>query len=411
MSEQSKLRSRAILLSAACAVGALTALITPQAEAQKAVMSNSTPAARSKTLPPGALEVQLVEIVDSAGFGRPMTAARALVPVGWRTEGGVQWSRGTPGCADPAVFGWAAVSPDGLSRIELFPTELWQASNSLQVQCQYGEFQDIRSYLTAYLQRRHPGARVINYKPRRDFLDAQKEYLEAKIAMTNNSGLGMRAWADAGELSYSQRENGVEIEGIVSAAGIFYASSASNPLGGPPLMTLTAQTNTTFAARAPKGKLDSKVVEAIRKSVKLDPAWAQEYFKLLLQIGGVQTQGVKDRAGIIVAGGAALTASTIAANQAAANRAVKNSYADPYTSSTSSSSSSGTDDRAQRERIESIRGVETYDDPLYGGTVQLDNTYDHAWRVQTSDTYILTNDPSFNPGAYDINAQQLRLAR
>jgi hypothetical protein len=409
MSEQSRLGRQAVFLLAACAVGALTALFTPQAEAQKAVTSSSNSAA--KTLPTGALEVQLVEIVDREGFGRPMTAARALVPVGWRTEGGVQWSRGTPGCADPAVFGWAAVSADGLSRIELFPTELWQASNSLQLQCQYGEFQDIRSYLTAYVQRRHPGARVLGYTPRRDFLDAQKEYLEAKLAMVNNSGLGMRGWADAGELSYSQSENGAEIEGIVSAAGIFYASSASNPLGGPPLMTLTAQTNTTFAARAPKGKLDLKVVEAIRKSVKLDADWAQEYFKLLVQIGGIQTQGVKDRAGIIVAGGAALTASTIAANQAAANRAVKNGYADAYTSSTSSSSSSGTDDRAQRERIESIRGVETYDDPLYGGTVQLDNTYDHAWRVQTSDTYILTNDPNFNPGAYDIDAQQLKVAR
>jgi hypothetical protein len=408
MSKQLKL-SRAILVSAACAIGCLTALTIPQAEAQKPVTTSSKPAAR--TLPSGALEVHLVEIVDQTGFGRPMTAARALVPVGWRTEGGVQWSRAMPGCADPATFGWAAVSPDGLSRIELFPTELWQASNSLQLQCQYGEFQDIRSYLTALMQRRHPGARVTGYKPRRDFLDAQKEYLEAKLAMVNNSGLGMRAWADAGELSYSQHENGVEIEGVVSAAGIFYASSASNPLGGPPLMTLTAQTNTTFAARAPKGKLDPKMVEAIRKSVKLDAAWAQEYFKMLLQIGGIQTQGVKDRAGIIVAGGAALTASTIAANQAAANRAVKNSYADPYTSSTSSSSSSGTDDRAQRERIESIRGVETYDDPLYGGTVQLDNTYDHAWRVQTSDTYILTNDPNFNPGAYDINAEQLKVAK
>jgi hypothetical protein len=66
-------------------------------------------------------------------------------------------------------------------------------------------------------------------------------------------------------------------------------------------------------------------------------------------------------------------------------------------------------DRQQRERIEAIRGVETYNDPVAGTPVQLDNSYQHAWRVNNRDnTYILTNDANFNPGAYDIDAQQLK---
>lgn len=54
-------------------------------------------------------------------------------------------------------------------------------------------------------------------------------------------------------------------------------------------------------------------------------------------------------------------------------------------------------DRNSREFAEYIRGTETYDSPG-GGTVQLDNSYEHAWELDDG-SYVLTNDPSFNPGA------------
>jgi hypothetical protein len=68
-------------------------------------------------------------------------------------------------------------------------------------------------------------------------------------------------------------------------------------------------------------------------------------------------------------------------------------------------------DRAQRERIEAIRGVETYNDPIAGGTVQLDNTFNHAWRVAGSESYLLTKDPNFDPRAFNIEAQKLQVTQ
>jgi hypothetical protein len=364
-----------------------------QTPAKQAPQKVSGPA---KALPADAVQVQVVQIMDPGGFGSPMVAARALVPAGWKTEGGVKWAQSVQ-CVDPATFQWAAISPDGASRIELFPTEAWQASNSgVRQECQYGEMQDMKSYLAAYIMRRYPGAQPGQFRQRMDFLDAQKDYIQARIAMINNSGTGMRAWADAGELEYTHNEGGKDVSGLVAASGMFYGSQLANPLGGPPLMTITGGTNATFHARAPKGQLDLKKIEAMRKSVKLDPKWAQEMFKLQAKLGQIQTQGVRERAAIIVAGGAAMTASTIAANNAATQ-----GYADRMAAS----------DRQQRERIESIRGVETYDDPVYGGQVQLDNTFDHAWRVSNAESYILTNDPNFNPGAYNIEAQQLKVTQ
>jgi hypothetical protein len=367
----------------------------------------------AKPLPAGSMQVQVTEIMDRNGFEKPMIAARALVPIGWKTQGGVAWARQASMCDEPVTFNWSATSVDGLSSVELFPTEAWAAGSNGPGNCRPGNFQDIRSYLSAYVQRRWPGAKLGEYKPRIDFLDVQGEYLKAKIAMVNNSGLGMRAWADAGELRYTHMQNGKEIEGIVQASAMFYGVQTQSAFGM--IWSLNAGTSGTFSARAPKGKLDLKMTEALRKSIKPDMQWAKRMAEFQAKMAGIAVDNTRATASIIVAGGAALTAQTIAAN----NAAVARGYADPNarypasntSTSSNSSSSSDSSDRIQRESIEGIRGVETYDDPVYGGTVQLDATYDHAWRVNNSESYILTNDPNFNPGLYNVDAQQLKVTR
>jgi hypothetical protein len=381
-----------ILLTACTNAGGNAPAAAAAPEPQAAAPARPAVQAPAKPLPPGVLQVQVAEIPDAAGQSK--VAARVLVPAGWRGQGGVKWATSAH-CQDPATFAWEAVAPDGITRVELFPTEGWQASNSgVRLECQPGTMQDMRSYLTAYITRRFPGAQPGEYRPRPDFMDAQREYIQATIAMVSNAGVGMRAWADAGELQYTARENGVEVSGLVAASAMFYMGQSMNPMGGPPLTILTAATTGTFGARAPRGQLDLALAEAIRKSVRLDPRWAADLLNLKTQLGGEQVRGVRDRAAIIVAGGEALTAATIAANNAATQ-----GYAQRM----------ATSDRMQRERIEGIRGVETYNDPIAGGTVQLDNTFNHAWRVANSESYILTKDPNFDPRAFNIEAQKLQV--
>ena len=363
-----------------------------------------SPCSHAQPLPAGALRVDVVEIVDASGFGRPMVAARALVPSGWRAQGGVQWA--TRPCQEPATFAWMATAPDGMQGVELFPAQAWAATSSgSSGDCMPGAHRSIREYLEAYVQSRVPGARVLDYRPRGDFLDAGRAYYDGVVQLVNSSGTGARAWVDAGEVLYAFQLGGVEMRGIASSTGVFYGSELANPLGGPPLWTLNAGTHGVFGAYAPNGQLDFAKVEALRKSVKPDSAWLAELFKTKAAIGEVNVRGTRERAAIIVAGGAAMTQATIQANQMATRN-----YAD-VTTGGGSSSTSATDDRMQRERIEAIRGVETYHDPLEGGTVQLDATYDHAWRVQNQQSYILTNDPNFNPGQYNIDARQLAVVQ
>ena len=62
-------------------------------------------------LPQGVFEMTRVQIMDPAGFDKPLLAATALVPAGWRPEGGV------PGLLGAARAG-RVVEPDALGRPE-----------------------------------------------------------------------------------------------------------------------------------------------------------------------------------------------------------------------------------------------------------------------------------------------------
>jgi hypothetical protein len=368
-------------------------------------VSHAQPRAQPGALPPGAFRVDVAEIVDQSGFARPMVAARVLVPSGWRAQGGVQWA--TRPCQEPATFAWTAVAADGYSGVELFPAETWASGTGGSGDCAPGDYRNARAYLEAYVARRVPGARVLDYRARPDFLETNKDYYDGLIRIVNESGTGIRASVDAGEVLYAFEHNGRAMRGIAAVVATFYASELPNPLGGAPLWNLTGGTQGVFGAYAPDGQLDFARVEAIRKSVKADVAWAAEMLKVTQRLGEINAAGTRERASIIVAGGAALTRSTIEANRIASRN-----YADVSAASgQSSSSTSATDDRIHRERLEALRGVETYHDPVEGGSVQLDNTFDHAWRISNEKAYVLTNDPNFNPGLYQIEAQQLTVVQ
>ena len=73
----------------AAIVGVSTAEAGTPASPGKAKPANPNP----RGLPSNALRVQMVEIIDRNGFEQPMPAASGFVPVGWKTQGGIQWGQ------------------------------------------------------------------------------------------------------------------------------------------------------------------------------------------------------------------------------------------------------------------------------------------------------------------------------
>lgn len=252
-------------------------------------------------------------------------------------------------------------------------------------------------------------ARMLDYRLREDFARSAADHAARLEQLGRQYGFNWRVRAEGGEILFAYQENGVEMRGTMGATAVFHETALENPMGGEALRTLTGSTLGVFAAAAPNGQLDFEVTEAVRRSIAPDPQWLDALFSLKAAIGQTNVEATRERAAIIVAGGAEATRRNIAAFQAMAGASVQNSR-DSIAAQQGSGEiypGSNAQDRMQRESVEAIRGVETYHDPVGGGQVQLDATYDHAWRVNSSETYILTKDPNFNPGAYGVEATQL----
>ncbi len=380
------------------------------------------PVSSSRPLPADAVLLQRVSIEDPGVIARGR-ALTGLIPSGWTARGGVVQASNL--CAEPYAFNWQATSPDGLSTISLFPTEIWQWSNAdLQSDCRRADWSSARDYLAARVSATVPGARILDYRDRPDFAEGAKPVAAMRERMFSPAGMGkLRVWVEGGEILFAFNQSGVEMRGVMAAAAMLYDNQLENPmasspqfdpLGGQPMRALTGTILGTFAATAPNGTLNLPMIEAVRRSFTPDPNWLSQLFELYTKLGGINAQGVQERAAIIVAGGAAATRSNIGVFQAMAGASIANSNASidaqrPRPGENFPGDAAG--DRMQRESIEAIRGVETYRDPVDGYNVQLDATYDHAWRINSQDTYILTKDPNFNPGQYGIEATQMGVVR
>jgi len=389
------------------AAGAPEAVAALAAQATRAI-------APARPLPPGVVILQRGVIPDPGVVGRG-PAMYVMLPQGWTGRGGVE-PYNEP-CAEPFGVNWSAFSPDGAMSVAIFPTDVWQWSTfGMQSECKSAGYANVRDYLAAKAGEMFPGARILDYRQRADYAKAGQERADSHNRAAAATGFtGSKAWADGGEVLFAYTQNGVDMRGVIGASAVFYGGSAESPMGGEPLRHLTGATLGTFGAVAPAGRLDFTLIEAVRKSVTPDPRWLEAYFELQRKLGKINADAAEQRAQMMIAGGAEATRQNIAAYKAMASASIEASR-DSVEAQTRRPTGGGPremfpgeagGDRMQRESIEAIRGVETYHDPIAGGNVQLDATYDHAWRINNNDAYILTNDPNFNPAQYGLEATQM----
>ena len=356
----------------------------------------------ARPLPEGAVMLQRVNILDP-GVIAASTAMTALVPQGWSARGGVVPGAGL--CSDPYGVDWFATSADGLSSLSIFPTEVWQTTNTgVRGDCREASFSSAREYLEARVAQVFADAQVVEYRDRPDFAHSARDNARQTEAMAQQMGLQLSAKAEGGEVLFTYRQGGSAMRGVMGVSAVFYMTSLMNPMGGPPLTSLSASTRGTFAATAPEGQLNLELVEASRRSITPNAAWLAQLFALQNKLGGIAAQGTRERAAIIVAGGAAATKANIESFRIASGANRRGASGELYPAEASS-------DRMQRASIEAIRGVDTYLDPVSNSPVQLDHTYGNAWRVSNQDAYILTKDPNFNPGQYGIEATRMQVVK
>jgi hypothetical protein len=337
-------------------------------------LAQAQPAAQ----PPGnAIRLQLAKIMDPNGFERPMVAVTGLVPAGWQTRGGVVWNTQS-GCGNGYQFDWTAASPDGRMAAAVFPGMQWGFNNFDAAGtggCPTLRIGNVQQYLQFLVQQSRPNARILDF---RRHPDVEQEYRQ--VNRTTPMPLGeVRTWVEAGEVLIGYSDQGSEVRESATAAVIFSVNRMQGAYVGQTqaMESVTGVGLPGFAFRAPNGQLDLRLAETIRKSLKPTPEWSARISQHNAKISRMNIEGARKRSQIT-----AQTSKEIMEMN-------RRSYEERNRIM----------DRQQREVSESIRDVETYNDPKSAtGTVELSNQYQNAWRLDDG-TYVLSDQPDFNPYA------------
>lgn len=352
---------------------------------------------RAFALPPGTLRLQKAQIIDPSGFDRPMVAATMLIPAGYRPQGGIAWNlRARETCGIDYSLEWSATSPDGLGAVGFTTPRRWNATQSadgmplpLPPACTNAAFSSAREFLEGWARNAYPDMRVLDYRERPDLAAGWKPFadllmeVQAQIPVRN---MEKRSWADGGELLIARTVNGTEVRETI-ATGVMITHTRWTDYMNPGRVsneTIEGMASGLRYVRAPAGQLDFRLADVMSASMMAAPEWSRLIAKHNAAQAGITMEGMTEQHKVRMEG----------------MRAVERIRAGQYEAKVL------LEDRMQRERIESIRGVETYAEPETGGAVQLSNQYDHAWRLR-DDTYVLTNDPNFDPTRFGVEARKL----
>lgn len=363
-----------------------------------------TQALQPASLPPGVTRVQPVDIVDARGFERPMVAYKALIPAGWRTSGGMEWNVNNPCQMSDYYLNWRATTADGVSVIAVVPQPYWQVIRSAYPQertpCETSDINNVRDYLHSLAQRTSPQGRVLDFRLRPDLAKPHLEFIR-QFPLPDTSTMQIRRRAEAGEILIASTLNGVEMRESIQAVVLFMDMRMADILNPGRIAMEITQGIPTMAVfmRAPAGQLNLQLPDTISKSMMPMREWSERVF--------AHNREKQQRAFEAAIRAGNLSQERLRQMQEAHEQRMQMSAQSKQYNDRLYDIKNASSDRQQREYIESVRGVETYHEPVDGGAVQLDNKYDHAWRLRDG-SYLLTNDPNFRPGAVGLEGQELR---
>jgi hypothetical protein len=342
------------------------------------------------------MRMRLVKIMDAQGWGQPVEAARLLVPSDWKTEGGVNWAQGMTRCPQNIIQGhWRAMSPDGLTGMEILPQYSWVWSDDQMQQqtmhssamsnmgCDANPVMSPPDFLSRMvIPRTRPGARVLGAEPLRGLAQAEQAKLNATYGSMIQQGLFRGVRAEAGRVRFQYQLGGAAVEEWMSATIQTIAAPTANSaamMNGNMAMTsnnfsvMAYNINGTWA---PQGRLDqnAKLFATMVTSLRLNPQYVAAVGQWLTSMARIQQQGAIDRHRI----------------WREAQDYISNSINETYRQNQI------VQDRMAEQFGQTIRGVETYIDPRSSEKVELVGGYTTAWSNGKGE-YILSDSPNFNP--------------
>jgi hypothetical protein len=342
------------------------------------------------------VRLHYVRIMDNSGFGQPVEAARFLVPVGWRSEGGISWTSNL-GCLYMLVNAqFRFVAPDGITALEVFPTYAWNwyddpyqrqvasqtpmgGSKPCDLAPPAGAVDFLRGKLVPAFRR---GAQIVGSEAQPQVAAASQRSLQAYMQQAAAYGIQMQLRADAARVRLNYTMNGQPVEEWITATvqsnrTMGPSATAAMQGGMGQSATYVMVTTAQIGTRAPAGRLDAMgpLFATMIASYRPNLAWSNAVSQVLGNMNNTASQGAMDRSRI----------------WAEANRSISETIRQGYDYQQQSQ------DRIAESWSQTTRGVETFVDPSTHERVELSSGYSQVWSNGQGE-YILSNTPNFEPG-------------
>ncbi len=330
------------------------------------------------------LRLKPVQVVDqSAPFGA-MTAYTTLLPLDWKTEGGVTWNPAS-GCHKGPQLVWGAGSNDDRYGFALLPTISWGATNygPSSVGCIKEDLTDAEMALRAYLRYLPALQAEIVKVERPPEIQALVQQLGAMVS--GQTVPGLQAWADGvvatGRAVLEGRPSDVAF--IVVTSHFEGATPDGYGQGG---MLISRNGNMAFllAVSTPPGELENghPALGVVMGNLRENPQWRQRVNQWFASQRRPNTPSIGAGSG------------------SGSGQSVGDMMFESW------KKREGMKDAGQQRSVAGIWETQRYS-TTDGNQVSLSMHYKNAWQLNDG-TFVLTDDQFFNPVQnFDQFGQQL----
>ncbi|MBK9515613.1 MAG: hypothetical protein IPO05_18860 [Flavobacteriales bacterium] len=330
--------------------------------------------------------LQRVRVMDQNGFGRPAEAASFLLPKGWKLSGGIQWLVGHPCMNESVASQWSATSPDGTMELRGFPVRSWQWHDDQQVvqdmmrnqqgvmkSCDIMPPYDAEAFVREQVLPELGGASIVSAEPAVALVRTMEEQAQRNNAAVLQAGITNAAFRPSATKVHLRWPDGMEGTLLCSVDQTIFMMP--NYLHGGMSGSYQCQSNFRLLVRYPAGKQEEaeRIMGTAIASTRFNPAWQQAVAQVFSNVAAVERTEAAKRAGL---------------------------WRDAQNYTSDLQRRTWEEGQASRDRINTewgqvIRGVDEWKDPS-GSSIELSAGYNDAWS-RPDGTYILSNDPNFDP--------------
>ncbi|MGB8193807.1 MAG: hypothetical protein WCF67_17880 [Chitinophagaceae bacterium] len=352
-----------------------------------------------------------VRLMDKTGFAQPQEAYSLLLPKDWNSHGDVIWISPGQTCAG-TYRKLRATSGDGKYTFEMLPEVLYSwnpemaqyQNNDRNSLCRTGQPMNAETYLRQ-LFARELGAQVIS-------VEANAAVVK-QMQQGNEKARNELMQYGASDVQFDQTALNATLklndgtEAMVTLGSTIMRTTIPNAYTGSYSQSYTTQISKRTIFKYPSSAKEQAkhLYGMIMSSFRTNPAWNDA-------VNGFWRQARQQSHTAHVGRIAMMDAETKRIGEQAVRNGQDRLKA-MDTQMRSWESSQASQDRMHTEFIKTIREVENYQDASTGNKFEMSSGYNHAWSRGDGTSFILSNNPNFNPASVlqDQHWKEMRKVR